>query len=257
MHQLFVDTVLTAAAVEGDNSGPNTLLTLLVLPVVVAGLTAIVTLLITKAGEATGRRRDHYANAVKTLVAWSEFPYRVRRRTDDDHATLTCLANLAHDLQEQLACHQAWIAADHPRLAQSYAKALAKVSTAVGPAVAEAWNTPPVDSATRMNLGPWGPGASCRVAVTELSGEISARFGLRRLRRRMLTTPPAGTLTGTLTAIKPCRRRRVGTSHPYEAAPAEGEVTLTEAFTEPPAPGTTIAVQTPEDGTRRRTGDCL
>lgn len=140
----------------------DTVLTFVVLPVVVAGLTAIVTLLVTKAGEATAHRRDHYAAAVKTLVAWSEFPYRVRRRTDNELPTLACLAGLGHDLQEQLACHQAWIAADHPRLARSFAKALSTITNAVGPAVTEAWDTPPVSSPGGMNLGRWGPGVVCR-----------------------------------------------------------------------------------------------
>jgi hypothetical protein len=50
-----------------------------VVPVVVAVLTAIGTMLVTRAGDAASRRRDRYAEAVSTLVAWAEFPYRVRR----------------------------------------------------------------------------------------------------------------------------------------------------------------------------------
>jgi hypothetical protein len=177
-------TAHTAAAALTGNSVVHILLTFVLLPVIVAGLTAIVTMMVTKAGEATARRRDRYAEAVKTLVSWSELPYRVRRRTDDTPATIAALADRGHDLQEQLACHEAWIAADDPRLARSYAQARTTIAAAVGPALTEAWNSAPVARASEMNLGAWGPGAICRVAITELQADISSRFGIRRLRRR-------------------------------------------------------------------------
>ena len=165
-----------------ESSPLHIILNFVILPVVVAGLTAIVTLLVTKAGDATARRRDRYAEAVRTLVSWSELPYRVRRRTDDEPATLAGLAVRGHDLQEQLACHEAWIVADHPRLARSYARARATITAAVAPAIAEAWVCLPVTSAAEMNLGTWGPGATCQAAIVELQTDISSRFGLRRIR---------------------------------------------------------------------------
>ena len=105
-----------------------------------AVLGAIATMIFTRVNEATNRRRDRYAEAVQTLVAWTEFPYRVRRRTDDDPATLTTLANHGHDLQERLALHEAWIATEHPALAQTYAAARATLDHLVGPLIGEAWD---------------------------------------------------------------------------------------------------------------------
>ena len=58
--------------------------------------------------DAADRRRTRYAEIVQTLVAWVEFPYRIRRRVDDEPATLSALAALGHFLQEQLAGDQAW-----------------------------------------------------------------------------------------------------------------------------------------------------
>lgn len=55
-------------ATSTDDSTLHTILAVVVLPVVVPGLT--VTLLLTKAGEATARRRDRYADAANTLVSW-------------------------------------------------------------------------------------------------------------------------------------------------------------------------------------------
>lgn len=162
-------------------SAPGTAATLIGLPVLVAALTAAATMLVTRAGEATNRRRDHYAHAVQTLVAWIEFPYRVRRRTDDTPATLKALVDLGHDLQERLACHQAWIATEHPQLADVYATTRATITTLVGPAIKEAWETRPADKLADMNLGGWGPAGPCHDAVTELQHKIEDRFGLRRI----------------------------------------------------------------------------
>lgn len=156
--------------------------TLVVVPVVVAALTAVSTMFVTRAGEAVNRRRDRYAAAIQTLVAWIEFPYRVRRRTDDEPATLTALASRGHDLQERLACHEAWIATDHPTLARRFADARSTIGDLVSPAVREAWDSEPVATAAGMNLNGWGPGPTCMLAVTDLRLEIERRFGLRRIR---------------------------------------------------------------------------
>lgn len=152
-----------------------------VVPVVVAALTAAATLLLTRASEAANRRRDRYAGAVETLVAWIEFPYRVRRRTSDDPATLAELAARGHDLQERMACHQTWIATEYPALADQYDHTRATVTSAVAPAVAEAWTLKPISAAHDMNLGDWGPAAACGDAMAALQHAIENRFGVRRV----------------------------------------------------------------------------
>ena len=96
-----------------------------------------------RVNEATNRRRDRYAEAIQTLVAWTEYPYRVRRRTDDTPATLTALANHGHDLQERFALHEAWIATEHPALAQTYAATRATLDRLVGTLISEAWDHRP------------------------------------------------------------------------------------------------------------------
>lgn len=147
-----------------------------------AVLGAIVTMTLTRVNEATNRRRDRYAEAVQTLVAWTEYPYRVRRRTDDSPATLTTLANHGHDLQERLALHHAWIATEHPGLAQTYAVARATLDRLVGPLISEAWDHGPVTQAAEMNLRGWGSSNECREAITNVQREIENRFGFRRFK---------------------------------------------------------------------------
>jgi hypothetical protein len=153
----------------------------IVVPIVVSAATALITMIVTRSNNATDRRRDRYAEAITTLVAWVEFPYRVRRRTDDASETLTTLSALGHDIQERLACHQAWIATEHPALARTYANARKVVNDAVAPAVQEAWSSPPVASASEMNLGEWGPGRETQGSIDELQRAIQDRFGVRRM----------------------------------------------------------------------------
>ena len=144
-------------------------------------LGAILTMILSRVNEATNRRRDRYAEAIQTLVAWTEYPYRVRRRTDDSPATLTALANHGHDLQERLALHQAWIATEHPALAQTYADARATLNRLVGPLISEAWERSPITKASDMNLRGWGLSDDSREAIAEVQREIQDRFGFRRL----------------------------------------------------------------------------
>lgn len=153
----------------------------IVVPIVVSAATAIITMIITRSNDATNRRRDRYAEALTTLVAWVEFPYRVRRRTDDQPETLTALSSLGHDLQERLACHQAWIATEHPALAQTYANTRKAVNEVVAPLVQEAWDSRPIATAAEMNLGDWGPGHGAQSSIDELQRAIQDRFGIRRV----------------------------------------------------------------------------
>ncbi|MGD0881478.1 MAG: hypothetical protein ABSB09_07915 [Acidimicrobiales bacterium] len=161
----------------------STLLYSVGLPVAVAVLTAACTLVLNHLGAAADRRRDRYAQAVQTLVAWVEFPYRVRRRTDDAPATLASLADVGHDIQERLACHEAWIATEKPAVARKYASVRVALGEAVGPAVAEAWSLPPVTAPEQMILGNWGPAAASKPLIASLQLQIEHRFGLRRLRK--------------------------------------------------------------------------
>ena len=168
------------AVIAGSTAG--TIVKSVVIPVVVAAFTAIVTLLVTRVSDAVNRRRDRYANAVATLVAWIELPYRVRRRTDDSPETLTALANHGHDLQEQLACHEAWIATENSDVAANYAEARRTIGAVVGDALREAWSSPAITTPAEMNLGEWGPATACAPSVAAVQTAIATRFGWQRLR---------------------------------------------------------------------------
>ena len=117
---------------------------------------------------------------MSTVVAWIEFPYRVRRRTSDDSETLTRLADRAHDLQERMAFDQAWIHTDSARLGQAYSTARNTISQHVAQAICDGWSSGPVTSPEEMVLGDWGPAPACADELVRLQQQIDSRFAWRR-----------------------------------------------------------------------------
>jgi len=130
--------------------------------------------------EVTSGRRSTYAEAIQTLYAWAEYPFRIRRRTSDAPDELARLAALGHDLQERLRWHEAWIQTESRWMARTYTEVIQKVSRDVGPAASDAWRTPFITCASEMVLDSWGP-VHCAAAITSLQRATSWRFGIRRV----------------------------------------------------------------------------
>lgn len=142
-------------------------------------VTAAVSAISGRWAQATNRRRDAYATAVKTLVAWAEYPYRIRRRTSDDPDELTRLVGIGHDLQEQLRCHQTWITTESRWVAGIYREAMTAITAQVAPACNDAWAAEPITTGAGMNLGGWGP-HDVLPSILRLQSVIACRFGWRR-----------------------------------------------------------------------------
>lgn len=102
------------------------------------------------------RRRQRYAEAVAAVVAWIEYPFRVRRRTTDDPEALSALVDQGHTLQERLAFSTSWIATDDADNYEAYSRLVQDVKAEVVPLVQEAWNSAPMKRASDMNLNGWG-----------------------------------------------------------------------------------------------------
>lgn len=102
------------------------------------------------------RRRDGYAEAVAAVVAWIEYPFRVRRRTSDDPETLASLVGQGHTLQERLAFSTTWVASDDADNYEAYSRLVQNVKAEVVPLLQEAWNSAPITQAGEMNLNGWG-----------------------------------------------------------------------------------------------------
>ncbi|WP_375485886.1 hypothetical protein [uncultured Jatrophihabitans sp.] len=168
-----------AAPVSDDNSTSVWLVVAITLlgSSVVAGL---VTSVLGNLRAAATARREGYANAVRSLIARGEYPYRVRRRASDEADVLSALVERGHDLQEQLAACRTWVASEHRVLGQLFEAALTAIDITVGPAIKDAWDNPPISSAAGMNLNGWGPGDQWP-HVAKLENAIAYRFGRRRL----------------------------------------------------------------------------
>jgi hypothetical protein len=154
--------------------------TLQVLVVILPILGALLGAAIGRWSDARNRRREQYADAVRVLVRWAEYPYRIRRRTSDEPDELRRLAELGHDLQEQLQCHNTWIQAENHHVGLTYANAIATIKARTGNAAAEAWQAQPATTGPAMVLNDWGP-SSIDDVLSMVNRAVARRFGWRRL----------------------------------------------------------------------------
>ncbi len=143
---------------------------------------AIVVAFVPRWAEVREARRTRYAESVQTLVAWTEFPYRVARRVGDAPEILEGLAVLGHDLQENVVYHKAWVTAESRAMGRLYSEVTEALRAAVGPAIQSAWGSRPVTEPDDMNIGSLG---MHRAAIGELLNRVAVasqtRFGWRRL----------------------------------------------------------------------------
>ncbi len=134
--------------------------------------------------DARNRRREQYADAVRVLVRWFEYPFRIRRRTSDDASELRRLAEMGHDLQEQLQCHRTWVESESSWVGVIYTEAVAEIRRRTGPSIQAAWAEPRVLKPEEMVLEGWGPDG-IEDLLTSLNAAIACRFGWgRALNRR-------------------------------------------------------------------------
>ncbi len=130
-------------------------------------------------GKDRSRRRENHAAAVRTLLAWHELPYQIRRRLNDDDEEIGRLRDLGHALQQDLAYHEALLVSENAHLGRAYTDAKIAIKEATRDYVAEAWQSPPANGPDGQVLDGWGPGAPAD-ALHALLNELPWRFGWRR-----------------------------------------------------------------------------
>lgn len=183
IHLLATHMTGTGQALAAPASDDNSTSVWLVVAITLLGSSVVAGLITSVLGNlraAATARREGYANAVRSLIARGEYPYRVRRRVSDDPEILSALVERGHDQQEQLAACRTWVTSEHRVLGSLFEAALAAIDETVGPAIKEAWNQPPITAASGMNLNGWGPGDQWP-HVVKLERAIAFRFGPRRL----------------------------------------------------------------------------
>lgn len=86
------------------------------------------------------RRRQLYGEAVRAAMGWVEGYYRIRRRL---LRNVGALIKHMHDLWDEVAFHQAWLATEAPALGWSYSQFVNQIKQSVGPLLTEAWAKQP------------------------------------------------------------------------------------------------------------------
>lgn len=147
--------------------------------------------------------REGYADAVKALNAWGQFPLRVIRRVDDSTETLVRLEALGADIKESLAYSTGWVSAESSELGNIYNTLVEFLRAEVTISAREAWSRTPVRTGADMNIGlPEQPAVATGpfdgrmpaewLIVQQFSSLIQYRIGWRRyfwvrplLRRRL------------------------------------------------------------------------
>lgn len=142
-------------------------------------ISAVITSFVTGRRSVAETRRQGCSEAVEALIAWAEYPYRIRRRTSDEPKVLSALAEVGHELQERKARALAWVAGEDGELYEIFARNAEHLSARVGPAIAEAWTLPPVAAASGMVLGTWGPGQAAGKVAQRLNCAVSYHCGHR------------------------------------------------------------------------------
>jgi hypothetical protein len=143
-------------------------------------ISGLVSLVATSARTSTENRRQGYAAAIEAVLAWAEYPYRVRRRTSDDPETLTRLVDLGHELQERRVRTMSWVASENRELYEVFLHNTHHLDRTVGPLISEAWNAQHVVQPSQMVLAGWGSGQLAQQTVERLSCAVGYRTGWRR-----------------------------------------------------------------------------
>jgi hypothetical protein len=135
--------------------------------------------------------REGYAEAVKALNAWGQYPLRIYRRVDDSIETLTRLEALGAQIKESLAYSTGWVSAESSELGDVYNKMVELLRAEVTTHARLAWASTPASTGARMNIGgphrpdetPYPDGGVVPaewLIVQQFSGLIQYRIGWRR-----------------------------------------------------------------------------
>ncbi len=122
-----------------------------------AGLVGVsATLAVNGHREERRRRRDNHARALEAVVAYSEMPYRIRRRRNElEHASSerTRLSDAFSEIQAELASCEALIRADPDLdIRDAYEELVVTLRRTAGTLARDAWSKVPITADEHMNL---------------------------------------------------------------------------------------------------------
>ncbi|MCP3753595.1 hypothetical protein [Streptomyces sp. TBY4] len=98
------------------------------------------------------RRSKTFAEALTAVEEYLEMPYRIRRRPSSPDIRRE-LTDEASSLLARMAFHHAWLQIEASAVAEPYAALVAAARSEAGVHMSEAWQQPPIDTDSGMNLG--------------------------------------------------------------------------------------------------------
>jgi hypothetical protein len=103
--------------------------------------------------EVRDKRRDEYSRAFAAAMVWTEFPYRIARRFNDDADACEPIVALMHEAQESIAFHQNWLRSVSESVASAYENLVTAVKDKAAPHIEAAWRRAPAHGPDGMILG--------------------------------------------------------------------------------------------------------
>jgi hypothetical protein len=99
------------------------------------------------------RQRQEFSKAFVACVSYEEFPYIVRRRrSDSPQEERVRISSELSNIQRELAYYSAWLAIESKSVSKAYEELIAKLKEIVGAKIHEAWEIPPIESDSDMNM---------------------------------------------------------------------------------------------------------
>jgi hypothetical protein len=121
----------------------------------ITALLAIYTLWLNGQRAERTRRRELYAGAWAAVQAYKEFPFAIRRRSDDEPAAERVrISEELREVQKDLVYHEALVGRERSgRVATEYRNLVTRTREIAGGLIHEGWKTPPITADDQMNLG--------------------------------------------------------------------------------------------------------
>jgi hypothetical protein len=134
--------------------------------VVAAAITAVIAVfslavnhVVKTVRENRDRRREVFAKAFAATVAYSEFPYVVRRRkTSDPEEERVRISTELMKIQEDLSYYSAWMESESRKVAERFSVLVAETRRIAGGQIHNAWRDQPVLADEQMNMPDLGMG---------------------------------------------------------------------------------------------------
>lgn len=100
--------------------------------------TGILTLLISRYFDRSTKRQEMFANAYKSVLAWREMLYKIRRRDNSKSMEIELIGEF-HKLQQDIDFYQGMLSAENKALGISYKTFVLAVKKKTGALIHSAW----------------------------------------------------------------------------------------------------------------------